>query len=89
MECIVEIAIEEGFEKKVANKIARQLILGSGNLLKTSSFDPKELRDNVTSPNGTTEEAVKVLIGKERHFYKLLNKAIKNAKNKSEQLGNF
>ena len=89
MECIVEIAIEEGFEKKVANKIARQLILGSGNLLKTSSFDPKELRDNVTSPNGTTEEAFKVLIGKERHFYKLLNKAIKNAKNKSEELGDF
>ena len=58
-------------------------------MLKTSSFDPKELRDNVTSPNGTTEEAFKVLIGKEKGFYELLKKAIKRAKNRSEELSKF
>lgn len=88
-ECLANIAIEEGFDQETANKISKQLILGSGNLLKVSSLSPKTLRDNVTSPNGTTEEAFKVLIDKENGFYKLLSEAIKRAKKRSEDLSNY
>lgn len=60
-ECLKNIAIEEGFTEDEANKISQQIIIGSGKLVKDSGIDPKELRENVTSPNGTTEAGLKVL----------------------------
>jgi pyrroline-5-carboxylate reductase len=46
-----------GFSEQEANLMVRSTFLGSATLLAASEHSPKELRDQVTSPNGTTMQA--------------------------------
>ena len=85
-ECLKNIAIEEGFTEDEANKISQQIIIGSGKLVKDSGIDPKELRENVTSPNGTTEAGLKVLADNKTGLLDKLRQAIKEAKNRSIEI---
>ena len=85
-ECLKNIAIEEGFTEDVSNKISQQIIIGSGKLVKDSGIDPRELRENVTSPNGTTEAGLKVLADNKTGLLDKLRKAIIEAKNRSIEI---
>ncbi len=85
-ECLKNIAIEEGFTEDEANKISQQIIIGSGKLVKDSGIDPKELRENVTSPNGTTEAGLKVLADNKTGLLDRLKQAIMEAKNRSIEI---
>ena len=85
-ECLKNIAIEEGFTEDVSNKISQQIIIGSGKLVKDSGIDPKELRENVTSPNGTTEAGLKVLADNKTGLLDKLRRAIIEAKNRSIEI---
>ena len=85
-ECLKNIAIEEGFTEDEANKISQQIIIGSGKLVKDSGIDPKELRENVTSPNGTTEAGLKVLADNKMGLLDKLKQAIMEAKNRSIEI---
>tara|TARA_B100000214_G_scaffold362530_1_gene327059 strand:- start:865 stop:1695 length:831 start_codon:yes stop_codon:yes gene_type:complete len=85
-ECLKNIAIEEGFTEDVSSKISQQIIIGSGKLVKDSDIDPKELRENVTSPNGTTEAGLKVLLDNETGLLDKLRKAIMEAKKRSIEI---
>ena len=85
-ECLKNIAIEEGFTEDEANKISQQIIIGSGKLVKDSGIDPKELRENVTSPNGTTEAGLKVLADNKTGLLDKLRQAIIEAKNRSIEI---
>jgi pyrroline-5-carboxylate reductase len=46
-----------GFSEHEANLMVRATFLGSATLLAASEYTPKQLRDQVTSPNGTTMQA--------------------------------
>ena len=85
-ECLKNIAIEEGFTEDVSNKISQQIIVGSGKLVKDSGIDPKELRENVTSPNGTTEAGLKTLLDNETGLLNKLRQAIIEAKRRSTEI---
>ena len=85
-ECLKNLAIEEGFTEDVSNKISQQIIIGSGKLVKYSGIDPKELRENVTSPNGTTEAGLKVLAYNKTGLLDRLKQAIMEAKNRSIEI---
>jgi len=85
-ECLKNIAIEEGFTEDVSNKISQQIIVGSGKLVKDSGIDPKELRENVTSPNGTTEAGLKTLLDNETGLLNKLRQAIIEAKRRSAEI---
>ena len=85
-ECLKNIAIEEGFTEDVSNKISQQIIIGSGKLVKESGIDPRELRENVTSPNGTTEAGLKVLADNKMGLLDKLKQAIMEAKNRSIEI---
>ena len=85
-ECLKNLAIEEGFTEDVSNKISQQIIIGSGKLVKDSAIDPKELRQNVTSPNGTTEAGLKVLTDNKTGLLDKLRRAIIEAKNRSIEI---
>ena len=50
--------------------------------------DPAQLRINVTSPNGTTQAALEVLMDDANGFPALLNRAVAAATNRSKELGN-
>jgi pyrroline-5-carboxylate reductase len=52
-----------GLDEQAAKDLARATIAGAAALLAQSGEDPAELRRQVTSPGGTTAEALKVLMG--------------------------
>ena len=54
-----------GLPKDVAAKLARQTVIGAAKLLDESDEQPETLRKNVTSPNGTTQAALDVLMGED------------------------
>ena len=53
----------EGLDASTADALVRQLFLGAGTLLSTSAETPTKLRENVTSPNGTTAAGLAALGG--------------------------
>jgi pyrroline-5-carboxylate reductase len=60
IELLEKTAIELGLPSALANDLAVQTAYGSCKLARNSSETPKKLRENVTSPNGTTEAALNV-----------------------------
>ena len=86
-ECLHKIAIDEGFSEDLAKQISEQIMIGSGKLIKDSNIDVVQLRENVTSPNGTTEAALKVLCDDDGLLSKL-REAIEKAKKRSIEISN-
>jgi pyrroline-5-carboxylate reductase len=69
-----------------ASRLARATITGAAALLAESGEEPAELRRQVTSPNGTTEAALNVLLG-EHGLPLLLREAVARAMRRSKELG--
>ncbi len=61
-ELLEQAAVEQGIPAEMARLLARQTVAGSGALLAASTEDTAALRRAVTSPAGTTEAALKVLM---------------------------
>ena len=64
-ELMEQAAIEQGISPALARVLARQTVAGSGALLAASTESAAELRKAVTSPAGTTEAALKVLMAED------------------------
>ena len=75
----------QGLSIEASRRLARATIIGAAALLDASQTEPSELRRQVTSPGGTTEAALKVLMG-EGGFGDLLDKAVKAAVARSREL---
>jgi pyrroline-5-carboxylate reductase len=69
-----------------ASELARATITGAAALLAESGEEPAELRRRVTSPAGTTEAALNVLLG-EHGLPPLLREAVAHAMRRSKELG--
>jgi pyrroline-5-carboxylate reductase len=69
-----------------ASRLARATVTGAAALLAESGEEPAELRRQVTSPHGTTEAALNVLLG-ERGLPSLMREAVSNAMRRSKELG--
>jgi pyrroline-5-carboxylate reductase len=63
VEALADAAEAEGMPRANAEKLARATITGAGALLDFDHRAPAELRRDVTSPGGTTEAALKILMG--------------------------
>jgi pyrroline-5-carboxylate reductase len=61
-EVLAQAGIANGLPPELAARLARVTVAGSGALLAASAEDPAALRRNVTSPGGTTAEALAVLM---------------------------
>jgi pyrroline-5-carboxylate reductase len=61
-ELLEQAAMEQGVPQPLARLLARQTVAGSGALLAAGHEDAAALRKAVTSPNGTTERALAVLM---------------------------
>jgi len=85
VEGLAQAGIEAGLPADLAARLARVTVAGSGELLARSSEPPAVLRRNVTSPGGTTAEALKVLMGADG-WQPLLNRAILAAARRSRDL---
>jgi pyrroline-5-carboxylate reductase len=77
----------EGLPAELAMKLAKATVGGAGQLAEDAEDEPDQLRINVTSPNGTTQAALEVLMDKENGFPKLLRRAVGAAADRSRELG--
>ena len=59
MESMIEAGVAQGLTRETATELTLQTALGSAKLALDSDVDVAELRRRVTSPAGTTEQAVK------------------------------
>jgi pyrroline-5-carboxylate reductase len=84
-EAMTKAGIAAGLPAPLAARLARETVAGSGELLHRSELDPTTLRQNVTSPGGTTAAALEVLMGP-GGFDELLTKAIAAATRRSREL---
>jgi pyrroline-5-carboxylate reductase len=76
-----------GLSKELSMALAKQTILGAGQLMSQSSKTPEELRQAVTSPAGTTQSALNVLKSKTTGLDCLLLEATKAAYDRSIEIG--
>jgi pyrroline-5-carboxylate reductase len=85
VECLAEAGIAAGLEPDVARRLARETITGAGQLLAASPLEPGQLRQNVTSPGGTTAAALDVLM-RPAGLGALMGEAVAAAKRRAGEL---
>ena len=84
-ECLAEAGIKAGLEPELAKKLARWTVAGAGELLHRSELGADVLRQNVTSPNGTTYAALQVLMA-DNGLARLMREAVDAAARRSREL---
>lgn len=82
---LARAGVEAGLPEALATKLARETVAGSGELLHQSELPASTLRQNVTSPGGTTAAALGVLMG-EPGLRDLMIRAIAAATKRSKEL---
>jgi len=85
-ECLAEAGRQAGLPAGLADLLGRQTVVGAGALLANSPLAPAALRQNVTSPKGTTAAALSVLMA-DVGLQPLMNRAVEAAKKRSIELG--
>jgi pyrroline-5-carboxylate reductase len=85
VEALVEAAVDIGLPRDVAQELVLETLLGSGHLIRKSGKPPAELRRMVTSPGGTTAEALLQL--EKGDFSGLIKQAVRAAYDKAKRLG--
>ena len=85
IECMVQAGIAAGLPEALSRQIARSTVAGAGELVRQSEDPVEQLRKNVTSPGGTTQAALEVLM-QEDGLQPLMTRAIAAAADRSREL---
>ncbi|MGV1789268.1 pyrroline-5-carboxylate reductase [Rhizobium lusitanum] len=85
VECMAEAGRKLGLQADLAMRLARETVAGAGELLHQSPDDASRLRQNVTSPGGTTAAALGVLMA-EDGMQPLFDAAIEAARKRAQEL---
>jgi len=85
VESMIAAAVKLGWTPGEAQKLVMQTLLGAAGLLVKSEKSPQELRRMVTSPGGTTAEAISVF--EKGGFAALIEQAVVAAYEKAKKLG--
>jgi pyrroline-5-carboxylate reductase len=85
VEALATAARDAGLPPDIADRLARKTIEGAGALLEQSSSSPKQLRESVTSPGGTTEAALREFMTDHR-LEKLVTEAVRAATRRAGEL---
>jgi len=85
VEELARAGVASGLPPELAAKLARETVAGSGALLEQSDSDAATLRQNVTSPGGTTAAALEILMGQDG-LAGLMTRAIAAATRRSKEL---
>jgi pyrroline-5-carboxylate reductase len=86
VECLAEAGEAAGLPGDLAGRLARATVSGAGELLFQSEADPAILRQNVTSPGGTTAAALDVLMADPDGLKALMREAVSAAKRRAGEL---
>jgi len=84
-ECLADAGVEAGLPRELAEQLARVTVQGAGALMESSDEPAVKLRENVTSPGGTTEAALAELMA-EPGLRGLIKEAVVAAVRRSREL---
>jgi pyrroline-5-carboxylate reductase len=87
IEALAAAGVRAGLPEALSLRLARATVAGAGELALVSSESPARLRENVTSPGGTTRAALDVLMA-EHGMPELLERAVAAATARSRELAN-
>lgn len=87
IEALAAAGVGAGLSPDLSLRLARATVAGAGELALVSSETPARLRENVTSPGGTTRAALDVLMA-EHGLPELLDRAVAAATARSRELAN-
>jgi len=85
-ETLARAGVAAGLPVVLAERLARATVSGAGELLRRTEEDPAQLRRNVTSPGGTTQAALEVLMAREG-LQPLMTAAVAAASRRGRELG--
>ena len=83
---VFQAGVAAGLAPDLAMRLARATVVGSSELMRLADEDAATLRKNVTSPGGTTEAALNVLMTKEG-LEDLMRRAVDAATRRGRELG--
>ncbi|TWH56642.1 pyrroline-5-carboxylate reductase [Desulfitobacterium sp. LBE] len=83
-EALVKAGVDMGFSQEVAENLAKETLMGAAKMLAQSGKSPGELRVAVTSPKGTTQEALEVF--REQGLEELVAQAAKACKHRAQAM---
>jgi pyrroline-5-carboxylate reductase len=84
IEAMIEAGLKTGLSRNLAKQLATQTMLGAARLCLQSDKEPSQLREMVTSPNGTTFAGLKVM--EEKNIRAIIIAAIEAATKRSKEL---
>ncbi|MGJ8603391.1 MAG: pyrroline-5-carboxylate reductase [Marivita sp.] len=88
IDCLAKAGEAQGLAPDLAMTLAKATVAGSGALAQQSDETPSQLRVNVTSPNGTTQAGLDVLMHPDTGLPPLMVKTIDAATKRSKELAN-
>ncbi len=87
IEAMTSAGVKAGLTPALSEKLARQTVIGSAALAESERTIPAAtLRQNVTSPGGTTEAALKILMTDQNGLTDLMTRAILSAQKRGKEL---
>lgn len=86
IECLTAAAIDAGLAPDLAERLATATVRGAGAYASQSDVDAATLRQQVTSPKGTTDAALRVLLDDDA-LPTLIRRAVRAAAQRSRELG--
>ena len=87
IECMAAAGEAQGLSSELSMALAKATVAGAGALAETADETPEQLRVNVTSPNGTTQAGLEVLMDTADGLPPLMIKTVGAAAERSRELG--
>lgn len=84
MELMEKVGMELGLDAEAARQLTIQTAVGAGQMAAESEFDPAELRRRVTSPNGTTHQAISTFLNE--GLEAIIRNGMTNARDRGREL---
>jgi pyrroline-5-carboxylate reductase len=88
IEALAAAGVNQGLPVDMAMQLAQATVAGAGALAVRSEESAEQLRINVTSPNGTTQAALEVLMRSDAGLSQLVDQAVSAARQRSQELSN-
>jgi len=88
IECMARAGEAQGLAPDLAMQLAQATVAGSGALAEAADETPAQLRQNVTSPNGTTQAGLEVLMDEDTGLPPLMVRTVAAAADRSRELRN-
>ncbi|MEM1073029.1 MAG: pyrroline-5-carboxylate reductase [Pseudomonadota bacterium] len=88
IETLAAAGVAQGLDPTIAMRLAKATVAGAGALAMQAEETPEQLRVNVTSPNGTTQAALEVLMNQKDGLPPLMMQTVAAATTRAKELAN-